>query len=60
MQNNNSQNPQKLFIRPADKSLAAYKAFILDMQEHLTGNRDDKLGEEEWVAYWAEFWGGEI
>jgi hypothetical protein len=30
------------------------------MQEHLTGNRDDKLSEEEWVEYWEEFWGCEI
>ncbi|MDD5487261.1 MAG: hypothetical protein PHW65_06890 [Dehalococcoidales bacterium] len=52
--------PKKLFIRPADKSLAAFKAFILDMQEHLTGNKDDKLSEEEWVENWKEFRGDEI
>jgi hypothetical protein len=55
----NSSNPQRLYLRPADKSLAAYKTFILDMQQHLTRNRDDKLSEDEWVAYWKEFWEGE-
>jgi|GEM_PF-4645576 len=57
---NNPPTTEKLYIRPANKSLAAYKALILDMQEHLTGNRDDKLSEEEWVMYWEEFWGNEI
>ncbi|MDD4794930.1 MAG: hypothetical protein PHX97_05960 [Dehalococcoidales bacterium] len=56
----NQPEPEKLYIRPADKSLAAYKGFILDMQEHLTGNRNDSMSEEEWVDSWREFWEGGI
>jgi len=45
-----------LFSRPKDKSLEAYKAWILDMCEHLTGKRENDISEERWIAFWKAFW----
>jgi len=45
-----------LFSRPKDKSLEAFKAWILEMYEHLTGKREDNTTEEQWIALWKAFW----
>lgn len=45
-----------LFSRPKDKSLEVYKAWILDMCEHLTGKREDDMSEERWTELWKAFW----
>ena len=44
-----------LFSRPKDKSLEAFKAWILEMYEHLTGKREDNTTEEQWIALWKAF-----
>jgi len=48
-----------LFLRPRDKSLEAFKAWISALMVHLTGEERDNLSEEQWRAYWQEFWGAE-
>ena len=46
------------FFRPADKSLEAYKAWILGTFTALTGKvDDDSISEEDWEDGWKEFWG---
>src|SRR3990172_3336673 len=45
-----------LFLRPKDKSLEAYKAWVLALYEHLTGKREDNTTEEQWIAFWKAFW----
>ncbi len=45
-----------LFSRPKDKSLEAFKVWILEMYEHLTGKREDTTTEEQWIALWKAFW----
>ncbi len=49
-----SQQHEIFFSRPADQSLAAYKAWIRGMTAHLGGI--DDLTEAEWEAAWREFW----
>ncbi len=46
------------FARPKDRSLAAYKRFILGMLEALTGKAPeaDDTPEAEWERDWREFW----
>ena len=51
--------PNKLILgRPVDKTLAAYKEWILGIAEQLTGKRTDDLTPEEWQADWRAFWAG--
>ena len=45
------------FFRATDKSLEAYKAWILGTFSALTGREDDgSISEEEWEAGWKKFW----
>jgi hypothetical protein len=49
----------KLFLRPADKSLEAYKNFVKSMVCHLNRGQtldEDDMTEAEWEADWKEFW----
>jgi hypothetical protein len=42
---------------PYDRSLDAYKTWILEIARRLTTEHSTlKLTEEEWVMYWKEFW----
>lgn len=51
--------PYKKFAvsRPKDRSLKAYKAWMMEIAEQLT---TEKIGikwtEEEWIAKWKKFW----
>jgi hypothetical protein len=45
--------------RPRDHTLRAYKDFVLDMVEALTGQREDDMTPTEWRADWKEFWSKE-
>ena len=45
-----------LFLRPRDKSLEAFKAWISVLMVHLTGEERDNFSEEQWRAYWQKFW----
>jgi hypothetical protein len=48
---------EKIYGRPADDSLQAYKDFIISFTARLTGKpEDDDTTEEEWVASWKKFW----
>jgi hypothetical protein len=42
---------------PKDPSLNAYKAWIREIARRLTTETSTiKLTEEEWTAYWKDFW----
>lgn len=44
---------------PKDKSLEAYKAWMMAIAKRLTAeNMGIKWTEEEWIANWKKFWQG--
>ena len=43
---------------PKDKSLEAYKEWVIDLAKRLTKN-EFVLSEQEWIENWKEFWRGE-
>ena len=45
---------EKVFSRPADESLEAFKAWVLNVANKF-GGKDD-LSEVEWIAAWQDFW----
>jgi hypothetical protein len=47
--------PRRFYGRPADRSLQAYKDFILGMTLALTQAKDE-ITEDEWRRAWQEFW----
>ena len=50
-------NKKAAFSRPKDKSVEAYKAWILEIARRLTTEPNAiKLTQAEWVASWKEFW----
>ena len=43
--------------RPTDKSLEAYKAWMMELAKKLTtGQTTVKWTEKEWIAHWKKFW----
>ena len=50
-----------LLSRPKDETLEAYKAWMQEMIEHLTGRKspDGSITDEEWVQYHTNFWLGQ-
>jgi hypothetical protein len=43
--------------RPKDRSLEAYKAWMMDIAKRLTTDETRiKWTEEEWIANWKKFW----
>ena len=51
--------PYKQFnvSRPKDRSLEAYKAWIMELAKKITtGRATVKWTEEEWIAHWEKFW----
>jgi len=44
------------FFRPADRSLQAYKEFILGITRALDPKAKDEWTEEQWQQAWEEFW----
>ena len=43
--------------RPKDRSLEAYKVWMLDIYKKLTTQQGKiKLTEEDWIANWTEYW----
>jgi hypothetical protein len=48
----------RLYTRPRDKTLEAFKAWIIQMTEHLTGKKGDdgSMTEQEWIEAWKKFW----
>jgi hypothetical protein len=48
--------PRRFYGRPADRSLPAYKDFILGMTLALNPAAKDELTEAQWREAWEEFW----
>jgi hypothetical protein len=43
--------------RPKDKTLEAYKTWIMEMAKLLTMEKNEiQWTEEEWIANWKKFW----
>lgn len=60
---NECSQPHRLFSRPADRSLVAYKEWIRGMYEALMTQaslpvEEDDMTKEEWVSSWKNFWKG--
>lgn len=49
-----------LASRPADKSLPAFKQWILDTTKSLGGSDKNDLKEKEWRKAWKEFWSEDV
>jgi hypothetical protein len=49
--------PQRFYGRPADRSLQAYKIFVLGMTLALNLAAKDDMTEEQWQESWKAFWG---
>jgi hypothetical protein len=53
----NTLNQSMAFSRPKDKSVEAYKAWIMEIARRLTTEPNGiKLTQAEWLASWKEFW----
>ncbi len=48
--------PHKVYARPADRSLAAYKEFILTLLKAVNPDATDDQSEDSWREAWQEFW----
>ena len=52
----NSSHQKTTLSRTKDKSLEAYKAWIMEIAKRLTTKETEiKLTEEEWIAHWKAF-----
>ena len=49
--------PRRFYGRPADRSLQAYKDFILGVTLALNPAAKDDMTEEQWRESWQAFWG---
>jgi hypothetical protein len=50
-------NNKVTFSRPKDKSVEAYKAWIMEIAERLTTEKNKiQLTEAEWRLHWKEYW----
>lgn len=45
------------FGRPRDKSVEAYREFIMEWHKAMTGDEDDPYTPEQWAGFTADFWG---
>lgn len=55
---NGKKAPIHFTRRPDDRSLAAYKAWVLEFTSALTGKPAvDNMTQEEWEKGWRDFWG---
>lgn len=43
-------------MRPANRSLEAYKAWMRELAKKLSKHSEVKWIEEEWIANWKRFW----
>jgi hypothetical protein len=56
MESTKRSEPRRFYGRPADRSLQAYKDFILGMTLALNPDAKDEITEDEWRQSWQEFW----
>jgi hypothetical protein len=51
---------QRVYFRPADRSLQAYKDWVMAETRFFThgrtGNNENELTPEEWKAAWRKYW----
>ena len=53
----NTLNKRVTLSRPKDKSVEAYKAWMMEIARRLTTEPSAiKLSQAEWLANWKEFW----
>ena len=53
----NTLNKRVTLSRPKDKSVEAYKAWMMEIARRLTTEPSAiKLSRAEWLANWKEFW----
>ena len=48
--------PDLFFSKPKDKSLQAYKDWIMGVTLQFNPNAKDTKSEEEWIESWKKFW----
>jgi len=48
--------PEFIPGRPADKSFAAYKSWLMAMVKKRNPAAKDTMTEEQWEAAWRKFW----
>ena len=56
MESTKRSEPRRFYGRPADRSLQAYKDWILGMTLALNPDAKDEMTEDEWRRAWQEFW----
>ncbi len=55
-----AENKLKLVLtRPANKSLEAFKEWVMGTVKALGGSNEKQPSENEWESAWKEFWGGD-
>ncbi len=47
---------RRVYARPADRSLAAYKDFLRALMDAINPGAGDGLSEKWWEEAWREFW----
>jgi hypothetical protein len=46
-----------IISRPKDRSIEAYKAWMMELAKQLSSEENEiKWTEEEWIANWEKFW----
>jgi hypothetical protein len=50
------QKPQLHLTRPADRSLEAYKTWLLDLTARLVPGAPSTMTEADWIKKHKEFW----
>ena len=46
----------KFYSRPKDRSLQAYKDWIMGVMKRILPDAEDTMTEEKWVESWKKFW----
>ena len=49
-------NKRVTLSRPKDRSLQAYKEWMIEFSKRLLGGVDDTITDEEWEQYHKQFW----
>jgi len=53
---NEHQQSRPIYARPVDRSLAAYKDFLLTTLSAVNPDATDDQTEQWWLAAWKEYW----
>ena len=52
----NTDKPQLTIAKPRDRSLEAFKEWILGILHHLKPDAESTMSEEKWAQQHQEFW----